>query len=236
MTKLRFTDCDIWESNWFGNLSLPHKLFWRFLCDRCDNVGVWDPNPRLVSIFMGEEIDLGSALSALAPEVVRLPSGKWHLVNFVSFQNPGGVGELSAPHKQIRRLLESHGLPLPLSRVLSRVESRLPSSPKDKTLTRNGLDGGSAEGGKPPVKPDAFVALCESLGMASDARAARQWALSIKNVARVADLDEALCCMAWAVRSQRKDGKDVNYARHCTTILARWHEFKSTVYKPKKSA
>lgn len=37
--KRRFTDCDMWEGDWFMSLPLDMKLLWRYLCDRCDNAG-----------------------------------------------------------------------------------------------------------------------------------------------------------------------------------------------------
>ena len=49
----RFTDTEKWTNDkWFSDLDPKHKLFWLCLLDQCDNVGVWEPNIRMMNFLL----------------------------------------------------------------------------------------------------------------------------------------------------------------------------------------
>lgn len=192
MTKRRFTDCDMWEGEWFMGLSTEMKVMWRYLCDRCDNAGVWIVNQKLAEFQLGFRFDPALALKALEVEVESFAGGsKWRLKQFIAFQYPNGLTEKSAPHRQVLRLLESHGLTkdgaqkatdrlsdqakatdsLPHPSTLQDDGSRLPGSLKDKDTdqTRTRTRQGESEGGADIFDPAA------SPGSAADLAAEDRW-------------------------------------------------------------
>ena len=55
MTK-RFTATEKWDDPWFRKLNLLAKAFWYYVCDKCDNAGVWKIDFEHASFYMGETI------------------------------------------------------------------------------------------------------------------------------------------------------------------------------------
>jgi hypothetical protein len=105
----RFADTELWTKEWFMNLSPGEKCAFQYLASRCDNVGVWSPNYKLAEFVIGSEIDWSNLPNKMNSNVVILPSGKWWLPDFCSFQ----YGELTPecrPHKTYIDLLKKHGL------------------------------------------------------------------------------------------------------------------------------
>jgi uncharacterized phage protein (TIGR02220 family) len=108
----RFTETEKWRDIWFRNLPPDLKLAWQYICDNCDNAGVWDPDFALADFQIGLNVDWEKAKLQLADRVKILESGKWHLVGFIAFQQK----ELSphkASHKQIISLCHKHGIDIP---------------------------------------------------------------------------------------------------------------------------
>ena len=105
----RFTDTGKWTDPWFMGLSLDSKLAFLFVADSCDNAGVWDPNFQMANFCLKRDVDWDAVKTEFGERLHVLPSGKWHLTKFVSFQ----CGELhpeSRPHAFVIKLLEKHGI------------------------------------------------------------------------------------------------------------------------------
>tara|TARA_R110000868_G_scaffold51318_2_gene162881 strand:- start:558 stop:881 length:324 start_codon:yes stop_codon:yes gene_type:complete len=49
----RFTETQKWEDPWFRRLRPEMKLLWQWLCDKCDNAGIIDPDLELASFQIG---------------------------------------------------------------------------------------------------------------------------------------------------------------------------------------
>jgi len=106
MTK-RFTETGKWDDAWFRRLSIKKKLFWIFLCDRCDNAGIWNVDIELASFCVGSPIDPAVSLSAFneGKERVRaVRPDKWLVVGFAEFQYGSFRKSKHAFH---RKLVES---------------------------------------------------------------------------------------------------------------------------------
>lgn len=58
----RFVDTERWKDHWYRKLPLKYKLFWNYICDNCDNSGMWKQDIDLASFQIGEEIDLQEAI------------------------------------------------------------------------------------------------------------------------------------------------------------------------------
>lgn len=135
MARKRFTDADKWEDGWFCELPSETKLFWLYLCDRCDHAGVWEVNWRLAKFHLPAleqaEIELN-----LAGKISVIKGGKaWFIPGFITFQYPLGLSSVSPAHKRIRLTLLSHGLN-PDSLVYT-VQNRVINTPEDKDIYKD---------------------------------------------------------------------------------------------------
>ena len=85
----RFTDTEIWEDDWFYELSVEYKLFWFYLKDNCDHAGIWKPKTRAFKSMTDVEVNLDKALQYFNTGKQRirvLHSGNWFLEDFFYFQ------------------------------------------------------------------------------------------------------------------------------------------------------
>ncbi len=131
MAKKRFTDTDIWDDVWFRKLPCEYKTLWRYVCDKCDNAGVWKKDFEAASFYVGAPISEKEALEHFNKEKTRINTingGEWQVIQFISFQ----YGELKPqciPHKNVLSLLKKHGLKY---RVGGRVGVTLQEKEKEK--------------------------------------------------------------------------------------------------------
>jgi hypothetical protein len=116
----RFTDTQVWEKEWFMKLSPKLKCLWRYLTERCDQSGVWDPNWQLASIYIGEKVSQID-LQFLGNQIEILPNGKVFIPDFINFQY-GQLSEKSPAHKPILRAIKKNDLS---NRVFNRVSNTL---------------------------------------------------------------------------------------------------------------
>lgn len=91
-SKKRFTESNIWSASWFMDLTNDQKLFWGYLNDQCDNIGVWDSNFKLASFHLGIEnfedffhqfID---TINSDHKRIYEINKEQWLLIEFVKFQ------------------------------------------------------------------------------------------------------------------------------------------------------
>ena len=109
----RFTDTDKWISNkWFRKLEPRFKLFWIYICDMCDAVGVWDEDLELAEICIGEQYDQDELLQIFDGRLRVLSNHKWWITGFCDFQYPKGLDENSnsGPILSAVSLLKKHSL------------------------------------------------------------------------------------------------------------------------------
>jgi len=109
----RFTDTAKWTNNkWFFKLSVEFKLFWIYLLDNCDSVGVWEENIELTNIIIGYTYPLDTLLNKFKKQIhIFKDKRKWWIVDFCDFQY-GELHEdsLSKPIQSYISLLKKHGL------------------------------------------------------------------------------------------------------------------------------
>ncbi len=123
----RFTDTQIWEKEWFMKLSPRHKCLWRYLTERCDQSGVWEPNWQLASIYIGESVSKDD-LKQFGNHIETLPTGKVFIPDFINFQY-GNLSENSPAHKPIFRAIQKNNLS---NRVFNRVSNTLQEKEEEK--------------------------------------------------------------------------------------------------------
>ena len=134
--KKRLHDIDIWNKLWFRRLSHAEKLAWLYIKDRCDNVGVWEPDKEMLNFFIGDDIDLKEMAIKLNGNVEVLKNGKWWLIDFCDFQY--GILDEESKSKPIMsyiKLLKHHGLWTQYkgyAKGMQRVSVTLKDKDKDK--------------------------------------------------------------------------------------------------------
>jgi hypothetical protein len=105
----RFTDTAKWDRQWFQDLAPAYKLFWMYLCDRCDHAGIWLKNMRMAEFMIGDEISEEKALALFGDRVKVISENRWFVARFISFQ----YGELNAGnrvHASVIKSMASLGL------------------------------------------------------------------------------------------------------------------------------
>lgn len=137
----RFTDTELWDQEWFMELSGKLKLAVKYVYDKCDAVGVWQPNMKLLSFYVGEPVSLNELLSVSNGSLFKdIGEGRLLCQGFVEYQ----YGELTwncKPHRSYIKMIEKHGLQdeIPFS-APERQENRkgyVTLSEKNETLSNN---------------------------------------------------------------------------------------------------
>jgi len=109
----RFTETNKWTNNkWFFSLSIESKLFWIFLLDSCDSVGVWEENILLANNIIGYEYSMDTLLKDFGKQIhIFKDNRKWWIRDFCDFQY-GILKEDSAskPILSYIALLKKHSL------------------------------------------------------------------------------------------------------------------------------
>ena len=108
----RFTETEKWNDPWFRRLKPHIKLFWQFICDVCDNAGVWQPDFEMASFQIGQEIKEEEVKEALGDRIRILDNGKWWVAKFIFFQQKILYKDKPA-HKNILSLCHRHGIDMP---------------------------------------------------------------------------------------------------------------------------
>jgi len=135
----RFTDCEKWDDPWYRNLPPPYKLLWQFMCDRCDNAGVWKVDFDAAQFFIGAPVH-EEALKYFKDRVHILDPGYWLITKFVDFQFGALSGE-SPLHRSVLSLIEKHRVSLPYPKPSARVQVKEKVKVIDKVNTKKGVWG-----------------------------------------------------------------------------------------------
>ena len=106
----RFVESTKWDDPWFRKLPPEAKLFWDWICCKCDQAGVIDPDYDLASFQTGSKIT-SKVLNHFKDRIDTLPSGKLHILKFVHFQY-GKLSPSCKPHTPVFAAIARHGLVL----------------------------------------------------------------------------------------------------------------------------
>lgn len=141
----RFTDTEKWSDSWFRKLKPEHKVFWEFICDRCDNTGVWKVDLEAAEFFIGSALDTTAVLEVFKERIQDIGRGRWWIKGFIAFQC-GQLSETCIPHKKIIQKLKEHGLYEEYKSTLhSRVEPTLKEEEEEEEASKEGGGGGRIE-------------------------------------------------------------------------------------------
>lgn len=138
----RFTDSNKWDDPFFMNLSPLYKIFWIYLCDRCDHAGVWKVNKKLADVQIGAEINLQEILKVFNGRISVIADGeKWVINGFIKFQYKGELNSENKAHKGVLKALQGHGIEAPMEGLLE----PLLEGPSNRSRSRNGSRNGNGD-------------------------------------------------------------------------------------------
>lgn len=129
----RFVDTELDDKAWFMDLSCRLKCAVQFLYRKCDVAGVWTPNYKIASAYIGEggfsepevlDIDNGNQFE-------KLPNGKIFVKEFCDFQY-GSLSENCKPHRPVIEKLKKYGLYERVLKGYQKVIENLEEKDKDK--------------------------------------------------------------------------------------------------------
>jgi hypothetical protein len=155
----RFTETTKWDDPWFMDLPVKYKLFWLYICDRCDIAGFWEPNMRLAVAQIGEPIELVEILRVFEKRIEQIRDGKLWIKKFVQFQQGTELNPANNAHRGIINRFNENKVssPLPIQKKELAPAKGLPESyhappeglartPGKGTSKGTSKEEGSAEG------------------------------------------------------------------------------------------
>jgi hypothetical protein len=147
----RFTDTEIWQEDWFLDLSIEEKLFWFYLKDVCDHSGFWRVNRKRFEYIVGKKFSLEQFFETANRDKIRIiPYGeRWYLKTFIKFQYGQTLNPTNRLHESIIKNLNlyvSDGNDLeviltsfrPQIEVKDRVKEK--DKEKEKEIGKEGLE------------------------------------------------------------------------------------------------
>ena len=107
----RFTDTEIWDKQWFMDLSPRMKCFVKYVRDKCDVAGIWYANYILASVYIGEHVSEDELLGIdNGEQFVKISEGKIHCVGLAQFQYGENLSYSSPIHKKVIDILDKFGI------------------------------------------------------------------------------------------------------------------------------
>jgi hypothetical protein len=112
----RFIDTELWQKEWFQDLSVENKLLLKYIFENCDCAGVWNSNYRLASFILGVPVNQEDIkkINEKKEQFEILSNGDIFVIDFIKFQY-GTLSENCKPHKPVIEKLKKYNL---LERVL----------------------------------------------------------------------------------------------------------------------
>lgn len=108
--KKRYTDVDIWKKPWFTDMTPTLKCLVRLIYDQCDMIGVFEPNWRMWSAMIGDDVGPEMLKSIDGGNQFRyLGNGKYLIPDFCEFQYKG-LSATNPVHKNYIREVFRQGL------------------------------------------------------------------------------------------------------------------------------
>jgi len=123
----RFTDTELWDKEWFMQLSTKHKCFVKYVRDKCDLAGIWSPNYILASVYIGDKVTQAELLAIDGGKQFELLSdGKIYCTGFIDFQYGTSLNPNSPIHNKIIEILKKYELKFDLKQVVQKSNFAIP--------------------------------------------------------------------------------------------------------------
>ena len=197
----RFTETTKWDDPWFRNLPPEAKLFWDWICSKCDHAGVIEPDYDLAGFQIGIKIG-PEIIQHFEGRIEMIDSGKLFVSKFIQFQY-GKLSRSCKPHAPVFAALEKHGISSNGVLQNENYKETVDDSMRQKVIKRDGLF--CAYYGIPITEKDAVIdhikprsrggkATMDNLVVASFAANSKKWYYSVHQFCEASGLDfESVC-------------------------------------------
>jgi len=120
--SIKNSDSELWDKDWFLSLDGESMLLLKFIFDKNNHVGIWEPNATLFSKLTGFKVDLKKFLADInrdckkdKPRIIELANGRWFICKSIHFnwfrkQKVFRLGLWSRLHKSLYDELISNGV------------------------------------------------------------------------------------------------------------------------------
>ena len=105
----RFTETTKWKTKWFRKLPDKYKLFWLYILDSCDSIGIWDIDFELAEFIIQGTFNEAEILEIFSDKVEKIKEEKLLILDFVEYQY-GILSENSRPHQSYIKQIKKHKL------------------------------------------------------------------------------------------------------------------------------
>lgn len=107
----RFVDTELWQKEWYQDLTLKEKLLVKYIFENCDCAGVWEFNFRLASFIIGEQVNKADieSINKKKEQFIFLNDNKLYVKDFIKFQY-GKLSYACKPHLPVIKLLDKYGI------------------------------------------------------------------------------------------------------------------------------
>lgn len=129
----RFCDTDIWQKEWFLNLSAVERQLFLYIKDNCDCAGFYVPNYAMLSFVMGQKITKEDFKNL--KQVVFVDEDVIFIEDFIKFQYNVFIEELNpkySVHRGIIKRLNKYGIFGTLTKQLRNTYSSIQDKDKVK--------------------------------------------------------------------------------------------------------
>lgn len=143
----RFVDTDLWQKQWFQELSVKEKILVKYIFENCDCAGVWDINLRMASFVIGETITLTDFYNINnKKELFRFIKDEQDhekrifVIDYITFQY-GNLSYNCKPHLPVIKLLQKYGIDFETidedNLTIKQQRKRLTNAAKEKIFIRD---------------------------------------------------------------------------------------------------
>ena len=123
----RFTDTELWDKEWFMQLSPKHKCLVKYVRDKCDIAGIWSPNYVLASVYIGERVNQDELLAIDGGQQFELLSdNKIYCTGFIDFQYGTSLNPNSPIDNKIIEILKKYELKFDIKQVVQKSNFAIP--------------------------------------------------------------------------------------------------------------
>lgn len=131
----RFADTEIWNKDWFLELSIKQKLLLKYIFDNCDCAGVYEISYRNLKNCFDEEVTLEDFKGL--KQVKFIGKNKVFIEDFIEFQYGVKISELNPKnniHRGILKCLTKHKFIKPFPNPLQTLMDK--DKDKDKVMDK----------------------------------------------------------------------------------------------------
>lgn len=126
----RFVDTELWQKEWFQDLTLKEKLLVKYIFESCDIAGVWNGNFKMASFIIGEKVSIDDLelINKKKHQFDILENNNIFVTDFIKFQY-GELSENCKPHAKVISMLKHYGL---FERVIKDYAKGIDEPPEPK--------------------------------------------------------------------------------------------------------